>query len=113
MEFKDVASVSGKGGLYKILKPTRSGVILESLDEKKSRMVTGLDARVSVLDEISIYTNTKDGSVPLKDVLKKIFKEFADDPGIDSKSSPEELKAFLKHILPEKLILPHPCHWKN
>lgn len=35
MEFKDIATVSGKPGLYKILKPSRSGVILESLDEKK------------------------------------------------------------------------------
>lgn len=101
MEFKDVAAVSGKSGLFKIVKPTRNGVILETMDDKKSRMVSGMDARVSVLDEISIYTNTKDGSVPLKEVMIKIYKEFQDDPGIDTKSSPEELKAFLKHILPD------------
>ncbi|MEM9390957.1 MAG: DUF5606 domain-containing protein, partial [Bacteroidota bacterium] len=32
MEYSDIASVSGKGGLFKIVKPTRTGVILESLD---------------------------------------------------------------------------------
>lgn len=35
MEFKDIATVAGKPGLYKVLKPSRSGVILESLDEKR------------------------------------------------------------------------------
>jgi len=39
MDFKDIAAVSGKGGLFKILKPTKSGVILESLDDKKARLV--------------------------------------------------------------------------
>jgi len=39
MEFKDLASVSGKSGLFKVLTPTRTGVILESLDEQKKKMV--------------------------------------------------------------------------
>ena len=101
MEFKDVASVSGKSGLYKVLKPTRTGVILESMDESKTKMVTSLNARVSILDEVSIYTNTKEGSVALKEVLRKIYKEFDSDPGVDAKSSPEELKSFLKFIQPD------------
>jgi hypothetical protein len=30
---KEIANVSGKGGLFRILKPSRAGVIVESLDE--------------------------------------------------------------------------------
>jgi len=101
MEFKDIASVSGKGGLFKVLKPTRTGVILESMDEAKSKLVTSLNSRVSLLDEISVYTHGKEGSVPLKDVLRKIYKEFKDDPGVDNKSAADELKSFLKFILPD------------
>jgi hypothetical protein len=33
---KEVANISGKSGLYRILKPTRTGVIVESLDGKKN-----------------------------------------------------------------------------
>ena len=58
MNFKDIATVAGKPGLYKILKPTRSGVILESLDEKKAKLVAGMSMRVSILSDISIYTMT-------------------------------------------------------
>jgi hypothetical protein len=101
MKFEDIASVAGKGGLFKVLKPSKSGVILESMDEKKSKLVVGADARVSILSEISIYTYSDEGSEPLETVMKKIHAEFDGDTGLDKNSAPDELKAFLKHILPE------------
>ena len=101
MELSEIASVSGKGGLYKVLAPTKSGIILESLDETKSRLVASASNRISLLHEISIYTNTKEGTVPLLDVLKKINKDFANDLGVDANSDASELKAFMKSVLPE------------
>jgi len=71
------------------------------MDEAKTKLIAGMNSRVSLLDEISVFTHSKEGSVPLKDVLQKIYKEFKDDPGVDSKSSPDELRAFLKFILPD------------
>ena len=100
MEYKDLASVSGKGGLYQIIKPTKSGVILESLDAKKSKLVAGVNHRVSILEEISIYTTDQDESVALTKILHKIHEEFEGDPGVDGSSSNEELRAFFNHILP-------------
>jgi len=101
MELSEIASISGKGGLFKISQPTRSGVIVETLDEQKKKMVASADNRISILKEISIYTTDQEGSVPLEDVLRKIKNEFDDDPGVSSSSSPDELKAFMKHIVPE------------
>lgn len=100
MELKDIAAISGKSGLYKILKPTRTGVIVESMDAQKKKMVVGGNARVSVLKDVSIYTTDAEGSVPLEEVFYKIKEEFGDDPGIESSSPPDELEAFMKHILP-------------
>lgn len=101
MEFKEIATVSGKSGLYKILKPSRSGVILESLDEKKHKLVVGGTHRVSVLSEISIYTLTEEGATPLQEILRKIEKEFQGDTGLSNDADNDEYKAFLKHVLPE------------
>ncbi|MEM7110350.1 MAG: DUF5606 domain-containing protein [Bacteroidota bacterium] len=101
MEYSDIASVSGKGGLFKIVKPTRTGVILESLDETKKKLVAGATQRVSVLSDISIYTTDQKGSTPLEKVFKEMYEEFEDDLGVDSTSDADELKSFLKHILPE------------
>lgn len=100
MEFKDIATVSGKPGLYKVLKPSRSGVILESLDDKKGKFVVGAAQRVSLLSEISIYTLTEEGASPLQDIMFKIEKEFQGDTGLEG-ADKEEYESFMKHILPE------------
>jgi len=101
MEYKDIASVSGKGGLFRIVSPNKSGVILESLDNEKKRIIAGMNNRISVLEEISIYTKTTEGSTPLKDIMIAIHSEFGDDPGVEHNSDGEELKAFLRHVLPD------------
>lgn len=101
MKFNDIATVSGKSGLYKILKPTRGGVILESMDDKKAKMVVGASQRVSILGEISMYTMTEEGATPLDEVMKKIEKEFQGDLGLDASADADELNAFLKHVLPD------------
>ena len=101
MEFKDIAAVAGKGGLFTILKPTKTGVILESLDGNKTKLVASVHNKVSVLEEISVYTTDQEGTSPLKEVLQKIFAEFGDDPGVDKSSDTDELKSFMAHILPE------------
>ncbi|GAB4245917.1 MAG: hypothetical protein Tsb0034_24640 [Ekhidna sp.] len=101
MEFSDIAAVSGKGTLFKIIQPTRTGVILESMDEHKKKMVATMHNKVSILSEISIYTTDADGATPLEEVMRKIHKEFDGDTDLDKNSSPEELKSFLKFILPD------------
>jgi hypothetical protein len=100
MELTEIASISGKGGLFKVLKPGKSGVLLESMDATKTRIVASATQRLSLLSEISIYTTTKEGTAPLDEVLKKINQEYKDDLGVDANSDGSELKAFLKSVLP-------------
>ncbi|PIB36549.1 hypothetical protein BFP72_14640 [Reichenbachiella sp. 5M10] len=101
MDFNEIATVSGKGGLFTVVAPTRGGVILETMDDQKKKMIVNMNSKVSILGEISIYTTDAEGSSPLGDVMKKIHAEFDGDTGLTSNSDPEELKAFLKHVLPE------------
>jgi hypothetical protein len=101
MELSQIATVTGKSGLFKIIGSNKSGAILESLDESKTKMIATTQHRLSVLSEISIYTTTKDGTVALKEVLKKIHTDFKDDLGVDANDEGTELKAFLKSVLPE------------
>lgn len=101
MTLEKIATVSGKGGLFKVVAPTKSGVILESMDESRTKLIATTNHRLSLLNEISIYTTTKEGTVALEDVLKKINKDYADDLGVDSNSDASELKAFLKSVLPD------------
>lgn len=101
MKLSEIASVSGKSGLFKVITSTKSGLVLESLDEAKTKLVASGNSRISILQEISIYTNTKEGTVALEDVLRKIQASFGDDIGIEGDAEPAELRAFLKSVLPE------------
>lgn len=101
MELSEIATVSGKGGLFKVVSPTKSGVILESLDDAKTKLVTNANNRLSLLHEISIYTTTKEGTEPLENILKKIHQEYAGDLGLDANAEGTELRAFVKSVLPE------------
>lgn len=101
MNLTEIASIAGKGGLYKVVKPTRSGVIVESIDDKKVKFPASANHRISILEEISIYTTDAEGAAPLSEVMMKIKNEFDNDLGVSGSSDSDELKAFLRHILPE------------
>jgi hypothetical protein len=102
MDLKEIAAISGKGGLYRVMKPTRAGVILESLDEQKTRSVAGPQSRVSLLKEISIYTTDAEGSVPLEDVFRKIYEKYGENAlPVESKSDADALGDFMGEVLPE------------
>lgn len=101
MTLAEIATVSGKGGLFRVVAPTKSGVILESLDEAKTKMIATTSHRLSLLNEISIYTTTKEGTAALEDIIRKIHKDFGNDLGVDANSDPAELKSFMKSVLPE------------
>jgi hypothetical protein len=101
MNLKDIAHISGKSGLFKIIKPTRTGVIAESLDDKKLRQMVGMNNRVSVLKEISIYTLTEEGSEPLEKVMTRVYEKHAAILPVSPDASSTQLSDFLTDVLPE------------
>jgi hypothetical protein len=101
MDLKDIAAVSGKGGLFKVLKPTRTGVILETIDAQKAKLIANANNRVSLLKEISVYTTSKEASLPLEDVFSNIFKKFGKKISVTSKSADQELHTFLETVVPD------------
>jgi hypothetical protein len=100
MDLREVASVSGRSGLFKIVKPTKTGVILETIDAQAKKFVAGANERVSILNEIAIYTTDAEGSVPLQKVLYTIHSTFGKQLPIDAKATNDALLDFLGKILP-------------
>lgn len=98
MELKDIAAVSGKRGLYKVLKPTRSGVILETLDETRKKLVANANSRVSILKEISIYTTGVESSILLEEVFELVHAKYG--LKLEVEKDETSLFAFLEDILP-------------
>lgn len=98
---KQIANIAGQSGLFRILKPSRNGVIVESLDDKKVKTMMGPTARVSVLNDISIYVDTQDQSVPLAEVLLAVNEKYGETLTVDPKGSADELADFMASVVPE------------
>ncbi|MGB0522778.1 MAG: DUF5606 domain-containing protein [Flammeovirgaceae bacterium] len=98
MTLKEIAAVAGKPGLYKVIKPTHSGMIVEFIGDKPKKMVVNATHRVSILNEISIYTTDAEESVELDKVFRSIREKFGEEcnPG----KGADELADFLAEVLP-------------
>lgn len=101
VNLKDIASIAGMSGLYRIVGPTRSGVIIQTLDDKASRQVAQSKHRISLLHEISIYTQDAEVTVPLADVFDRIKQQHGNDLPVNSKSNNAELFEFFEQIVPD------------
>ncbi len=86
-------------GLYRILKPTTQGVLVESLSADKKRLVMNQNKPVSKLEDISIYTETD--TVPLADILKKAEELFGKTLPVNPKSDDASLREWMEKVLPE------------
>lgn len=96
MSLEKIISITGKPGLFKIVSQIKNGLIVESVTEGK-RIPVYASEKVSALSDISIYTYTSD--VPLKEVFEKISKKTTGKAAIDHKSSPEDLRSYLKEVI--------------
>jgi len=96
-DLSKILAISGQSGLYLYISHSRTGVIVESLAEKK-RVNVSATGKVTSLADISIYTD--DEEVKLQQVflnMKEVLSE-ADAP--TSKAAPEQLKALFEKALP-------------
>ena len=100
-DLKELAAISGQSGLYRLLKPARHGVLVESLDAKAARSLAPASNKVSLLSEIGIYSQDSDDTVPLTQVFENIYQKYGTSLPVSNKSSEAELTSFLAEVLPE------------
>lgn len=95
---KEILSISGQPGLFKMISKGNNNIIVESLLTGK-RMPAHSSNKVISLEDIAIFTDS--GEVVLKEVLKKIAEKENKQKTIDHKTEPAKLKVYFKDILPD------------
>ena len=96
---KNILSVTGKPGLYKLLSGNKKMIIAESLIDGKKSPVHSHEKVISLAD-IAIYTDTKE--VPLREVFATLLEKSDGKESLDSKvSSTDELKKHFATVLPD------------
>ena len=98
MNLDKILAISGKPGLYVLKVQTRTGFVAESLIDGK-KITVSLKSNVSLLSEISIYTQTAEK--PLAEVMRNIAVKENNGPAISHKASNEEMVAYFSEILPD------------
>ena len=73
MDFSHFFTITGKAGLYKYVGSTKSGIIVESLIDKK-RLPAYNNQKIVSLDDISVFLVEED--IQLRDVIRKIYDKF-------------------------------------
>ena len=100
-ELQELAAISGMPGLYRLVRAARHGVLVESLDEKATRTLAPARNKVSLLSEISIYTQDPEETVPLTEVFERIYQKHGAASPVTAKSSEGELTDFLAGVIPD------------
>jgi hypothetical protein len=98
MDLKEFLSVTGKPGLCKIIAKNKTGMIVESIIDKKRFPVYTSDKIIN-MEDVSIYTTGED--MQLGNVFKKIFDKENGGKSIDHKSDDKKLREYFEQILPE------------
>ncbi len=95
-----ILSITGRPGLYKLLKQGRGMLIVESVDNEHRRMPVGERDKVVSLNDISIYTDEDDK--PLMEVFEAIKAKENGEPVKfnPKKASASELHEYFASVLP-------------
>lgn len=96
---KEILSVTGKPGLFKLVSQGKNMLIVESLIDGKRFPAYTKDKVVS-LGDIAIFTETEE--VPLGQVLESLkAKENGAVCSIDPKSDNDKLRKYMLEVLPD------------
>lgn len=97
MNLQGIVAVSGKPGLWKALAQNKSGYILESLDEHKTKLVANIStAKIAALNEITLFGTEED--IRLMDVFERM-KSAGNIP--DAKADGKKLREFFREVAPD------------
>jgi hypothetical protein len=93
---KTILAVAGRPGLFNLVAQTRTGIIIESLDDQK-RYTVSAQQQVHALDEIAMYT--LEGEKPLRELYEETGKALKGAKTVSHKADASEiLEAFQAHV---------------
>lgn len=97
MDLSNILSITGKGGLFKLVSRTPNSFIVESLEDGHRFPAFSHDG-VATLDNIAIFT--EEGEVSLQSVFQSIFK-LENGAKKEMPKDNNAMKAYFAEVLPE------------
>ncbi len=99
MSLKDVVSVSGLPGLFKMVTTRSNGLIIQDYSTGKRRFVSVRKHHITPLESVSIYTLTD--SVEMRIIFRRMLEQLEDNPIPEAKSPDDVLMDYFEDIVPD------------
>jgi len=97
MNLAGIIAISGKPGLYKVVKQGKNNLFVQALDSDKITPAYTSD-KISALEDISVYTYEND--VPLLELLELIAEKSNYEATLSHKEDKKKLESFFEEIVP-------------
>lgn len=101
MNLNKLVAVSGRSGIYRMAANRANGLIIEDLDSGKKIFAPSRKHQFTPLESISIYTETEDSTVELKQVFRNMLEQIEQNPPVSPKANSVEIKNYFEQVLPE------------
>ena len=100
MEYREIVSVTGLGGLYQLLATKSDGAIVRDLSDKSTKFISSRLHSVTPLESIEVYT-TGD-NVRLQQVFLAMQEKESAVPKLDAKKADNNsIKNYFKAVFPD------------
>ena len=98
MEYREIVSVTGIGGLYQLLSTKNDGAIVRNLSDNTTKFISARLHNVTPLESIEIYTTGE--NVRLHEILQQMKDSKTAMPDV-KKASPADIKTYFKEVYPQ------------
>lgn len=100
MDYKDIVSVTGIGGLFHLLATKSDGAVVRNISDNSTKFISARMHNVTPLESIEVYTTTD--NVRLQEVFVKMKEAEGTTPPVDAKkASNNEIKEYFNTIFPD------------
>lgn len=97
MEYREIVSVTGIGGLYQLMSTKSDGAIVRNLADKTTKFISARQHNVTPLESIEIYTTGS--NVRLHEVLQLMKDNTTAKPS--AKAGNDEIKGYFSTVFPD------------
>lgn len=98
IDLTGIIAISGQPGLYKVIAQSKNGIIVENLTDKKRTSISST-AKVSSLEEISMFTTSDDK--PIAEIMTSIYDKEKGGAALDAKADDKSVVAYFAAVLPD------------
>lgn len=99
MKLREIISVSGLPGLYKVITEKKGGFIIESLADGKRRFAPHRKHQFAPLESMAMFTDDGEAE-PLDKLFKRMNEQAEDNPAPQPKAEKDVLFEYVEDILP-------------